>query len=109
MAKQTINIGAAANDGTGDPLRSAFDKCNDNFDELYPRTQGPGAPISLTAATWTPITLPTAYDDTDYQFIPSAYDSDGNEVGLRRRNKTASGIEVRAAVSCTLEYITFKS
>jgi len=35
MAKQTINIGAAANDGTGDPLRTAFDKINDNFTELY--------------------------------------------------------------------------
>lgn len=36
MAKQTVNIGAIANDGTGDPLRTAFDKLNDNFDELYP-------------------------------------------------------------------------
>ena len=35
MAKQTINIGAVPNDGTGDPLRDAFDKCNDNFNELY--------------------------------------------------------------------------
>ncbi len=35
MAKQAINIGSSANDGTGDPLRSAFDKINDNFDELY--------------------------------------------------------------------------
>jgi hypothetical protein len=35
MAKQTINIGSAANDGTGDPLRTAFDKINDNFTELY--------------------------------------------------------------------------
>jgi len=35
MAQQTINIGAAANDGTGDPARTAFDKVNDNFDELY--------------------------------------------------------------------------
>lgn len=35
MAKQTINIGASANDGTGDPLRNAFDKSNDNFNELY--------------------------------------------------------------------------
>ena len=35
MAKQTINIGSAANDGTGDQLRTAFDKVNDNFDELY--------------------------------------------------------------------------
>ena len=35
MAKQTINIGASANDGTGDPLRNAFDKVNDNFNEIY--------------------------------------------------------------------------
>lgn len=35
MAKQIINIGASANDGTGDPLRNAFDKANDNFTELY--------------------------------------------------------------------------
>lgn len=35
MAKQVINIGTTANDGTGDPLRDAFDKVNDNFTELY--------------------------------------------------------------------------
>lgn len=35
MAKQTINIGTTANDGTGESFRSAWDKCNDNFDELY--------------------------------------------------------------------------
>jgi len=35
MAKQTINIGSTANDGTGDPLRTAFQKINDNFAELY--------------------------------------------------------------------------
>jgi trimeric autotransporter adhesin len=35
MARQTINIGTNANDGTGDPLRTAFDKINDNFLELY--------------------------------------------------------------------------
>ena len=35
MAQQTIDIGAAPNDGTGDTLRAAFAKTNDNFDELY--------------------------------------------------------------------------
>ena len=35
MAKQTINIGASANDGTGTPLRTSFDYCNLNFTELY--------------------------------------------------------------------------
>ena len=44
MAKQTINIGSAANDGTGDPLRTAFDKINDNFQELYDRFGGSTVP-----------------------------------------------------------------
>ena len=35
MAKQTVNIGTVANDGTGDQLRTAFDKLNDNFNEVY--------------------------------------------------------------------------
>ena len=35
MTRQNINIGSTANDGTGDPLRTAFDKINDNFVELY--------------------------------------------------------------------------
>ena len=39
MARQNINIGASPNDGEGDTLRSAFDKVNDNFIEVY--TAGP--------------------------------------------------------------------
>jgi hypothetical protein len=35
MAQQNINIGSAPDDGTGDDLRTAFDKANDNFAELY--------------------------------------------------------------------------
>ena len=35
MAKQVINLGTSPNKGDGDPLRNAFDKVNDNFDELY--------------------------------------------------------------------------
>ena len=35
MSQEIINIGAAANDGTGDPLRTAFDKVNNNFTQLY--------------------------------------------------------------------------
>ena len=34
MAVQTINIGTLANDGTGDDLREAFIKVNQNFDDL---------------------------------------------------------------------------
>lgn len=35
MARQSINLGTTANDGTGDTLRIAMDKINDNFIELY--------------------------------------------------------------------------
>ena len=35
MAQQTVSIGTSANDGTGDPLRTAFTKINANFTELY--------------------------------------------------------------------------
>ena len=35
MAREIINVGATANDGTGDGLRTAYIKCNDNFAELY--------------------------------------------------------------------------
>jgi len=45
MAVQTINIGNIANDGTGDDIRVAFGKVNDNFEELDLRNPG-----SLTAS-----------------------------------------------------------
>lgn len=35
MTQEIINIGAVANDGSGDPLRVAFQKINNNFTQLY--------------------------------------------------------------------------
>jgi hypothetical protein len=35
MSQNTINIGGQANDGTGDSIRTAFDKINTNFTEVY--------------------------------------------------------------------------
>jgi hypothetical protein len=35
VTQQIINVGAAINDGTGDPARTAFTKSNNNFTELY--------------------------------------------------------------------------
>lgn len=35
MSKQRINVGSGINTGTGDTLRAAMEKCNNNFDELY--------------------------------------------------------------------------
>jgi filamentous hemagglutinin len=39
MAQEIINVGTAPNDGLGDPIRTAYIKCNDNFGELYSRAQ----------------------------------------------------------------------
>ena len=35
MTKQHINLGTSENAKNGDPIRTAFDKVNQNFDELY--------------------------------------------------------------------------
>ncbi len=35
MSQQIIDVGAAPNDGQGDPIRTAFVKCNNNFDQLF--------------------------------------------------------------------------
>lgn len=40
MAIQTINLGTYANDGTGDDLRTAFQKVNANLVELFSTVSG---------------------------------------------------------------------
>lgn len=40
MTQQNINLGTTANDGTGDSLRVAGGKINDNFSELYTEKAG---------------------------------------------------------------------
>lgn len=57
MTKQTINIGTSVNSKDGDPLRSAFDKVNVNFTELYTRVLG-------TLAASVPVTSKGASGDT---------------------------------------------
>ena len=39
MTQLIINVGASANDGLGDPLRTSFTYCNSNFSELFSRAQ----------------------------------------------------------------------
>ena len=70
MAKQVINIGSVANDGTGDPLRTAFDKVNDNFTELYADDAGDvnsvnaGTGISVNQTTGAVTVTNSAPDQT---------------------------------------------
>lgn len=47
MAREVINIGTVANDGLGDPIRTSFSKCNNNFSELYSRLQDTVPPTQI--------------------------------------------------------------
>ena len=47
MAKTAINVGSSANDGTGDPLRTAMQSTNSNFDEIY-TLLGNGSALSIS-------------------------------------------------------------
>lgn len=59
MAKQSINVGAAANDRQGDSLRSAFQKVNANFTELYSQLGLDELPLNLGAFEFTGSTITT--------------------------------------------------
>jgi len=56
MARKVIDIGVAGNDGTGDSIREAFRKSNENFQELY-AVFGQGGQIAFTDLADTPSTL----------------------------------------------------
>ena len=76
MARQIINIGTTANDGTGDPLRTCFDKTNDNFQELYARYQTTPPTSSLGKAG--DIAGMYASDNTYFYYCNASYDGATN-------------------------------
>jgi hypothetical protein len=77
MAKQTINIGTAANDGTGDPLRTSFTKTNQNFTELYDKTSN----VDNTSDASKPVSTAQAAADAAALAAAQAY-ADSLVIGL---------------------------
>ena len=77
MANQVLGIGDAADDGTGDTLRAAADKVNDNFLEIYTLIGDASSLTSGISATATVVTLTSALATTS--FSPSS--SDGAALG----------------------------
>lgn len=77
MTRQNISVGTTANDGTGDTLRQAGIKINDNFTELYTRLGGDGDTLS------TQVTL----EDSAVVFEGST--TDAYETRLIAENATA--------------------
>lgn len=74
MAKQFINIGVEGNDGTGDSIRDAFRKANENFTELY-AVFGQGGQIAFTSLSDTP-------DSLGIRKVPVSNDT-GTELEMR--------------------------
>ena len=69
MAKQALNLGASANDNTGDTLRVGGDKINDNFNEIYSAL---GNQVQLTVSVLGASTGQVLrYDGSN--FVPSNY------------------------------------
>ena len=104
MAKQIINIGSSEQAGDGESLRSAFDKINDNFDEVYARDTSDfdGDYNSLTNKP----TIPTDYGDHSTQGYLTSYTETDPIVGAVTGIVKADGAgNISAAVAGT-DYLT---
>ena len=68
MSKQRINTGSGVNTGTGDSLRTAMDKINNNFDELYDiiGQDSTGKSIDISGNT-----ISSTFTNTDINISPN--------------------------------------
>lgn len=87
MAQQTLNIGSNANDGTGDNLRAAMIKVNENFTEVY---SAPGFTVDTISFTGNEISAVRSNDDIVFKpagtgavQFPAIRIADNNIVGSR--------------------------
>lgn len=72
MTQLVINVGAAPNDGLGDPIRTAYQKCNTNFSELYSRVQTT-PPTTLVGVVGDSAGM-YAYDSSYFYYCFADYD-----------------------------------
>ena len=73
MAQLVINVGSAPNDGLGDPIRTAYQKCNTNFSELFSRVQV--TPPTSSEGTVGDTAGMYAWDGTYFYVCVADYDS----------------------------------
>lgn len=72
MTQLVINVGTAPNDGLGDPIRTAYQKCNSNFSELYSRVQT-SVPPTLVGSVGDTAGM-YAYDSNYFYYCYADYD-----------------------------------
>ena len=78
MTQQTINIGSSANKGDGDILRTAFNKINENFIEVY---FGPPQYTQVELDSLTPAEGQLVYNTTTGKFQGYAADTGDSTPG----------------------------
>ena len=89
MAQQTLNIGSNANDGTGDTLRVAMNKVNENFTEVF---SAPGITTDALSISGNNISAVRSNDDIVFQPAGSgaikfpAIRINGNNIEATRSN-----------------------
>jgi plastocyanin len=107
MAKQTISIGTAANDGTGDPLRTAFTKVNENFTEVYNTSNSAYSQANsnfISAVTRLSVTnsANSSYLIDQYSGNnPTVYISGGETISFILNNLTGHPFMIRASANGT--------
>lgn len=117
MSKQTVNIGSSVNDRTGDKVRDAFDKINENFDEVpfvtaskelfdqsavtadtYASASGStGSNATYALSDYIPVTPGTTYHGrgrTNGMRFVTAYDSSLTPVEAEGSNSEVSTLDV---------------
>ena len=72
MPQQNINLGASANDGTGTPIRDAFEYTNNNFTQLFARANAVPPISSIGKAGDVPGMY--AYDPVYFYYCFGTYD-----------------------------------
>ena len=97
MSQQTINVGTSPNDGTGTPLRTAFQYTNSNFSELYTAVGPSGNNIVVPGSATITGNLTV---DTNTLFV----DSTNNRVGVGTASPTQD-IDVNGVALATNFYL----
>ena len=100
MAKQTVDLGSSANDGTGDSIRSGGDKVNDNFTELY-NALGNGTTIAANTGTLASnaYLIASYQSNTQISTRLNTYALVANVASLAALANTNSAIAARAQVA----------
>jgi hypothetical protein len=107
MAKQLVNVGQSVNDKHGDPLRTAFEKINSNFDELYSGGLNGASITTSTTPPSNPITGALWYDEVSgrlYIFFDSSW-IDANPALVESINLTT----LKSVVAASTSFIDFQS